>query len=110
VAYKQKLCLDCFSTNAVVLLANAEANPLSCPACHMPTEDCMDAVFLTYVVPGGGKQRGEFATCGPCAVEVRNRAIDGAELMPDREVGVGASAPTQTPVSGWDALGLRPLR
>lgn len=108
VAYRQKLCVDCVATNLMPLVINSQESLLSCPACHIDTTDIMDAVFVTYILPGWGKEQGEFATCGPCAVEVRNRAQTGADLMEDRQVGVGAAAPTQTRVSVWDALGLRP--
>lgn len=110
VAYRQKLCLTCVSANLAPLLINAQEEPLSCPACHMNAGEDMDPVFVTYVLPGWGKEQGEFAMCGACAVEVRSRAQKGADLMEDRQVGVGAAAPTLTPVSGWDALGLRRLQ
>jgi len=110
VAWRQKLCVTCVATNLSPLLINAQESPLSCPACHAGTESDMDPIFVTYIIPGWDKQQGEFATCGPCAVEIRNRAQTGADRMEDRLVGVGAAAPTQTSVSAWDQLGLRPLR
>jgi hypothetical protein len=110
VAYKQKLCMTCAATNLVPLVVASDDNLLACPCCHIDTEDIMDPVFVTYILPGSGKEQGEFATCGPCAVEVRNKAMQGAEQLEDRQVGVGAAAPTLTPVAGWDALGLRRLR
>ena len=109
VAYKQKLCITCVATNLSPLLINAQQEPLSCPVCHIASEDIMDPTFCTYVLPGWGKEQGEFATCGACAVEVRLRAQKGAEKLEDRLVGVGAAAPTQTRVSAWDQLGLRRL-
>jgi hypothetical protein len=110
VAWRQKLCVTCVATNLSPLLINAQEAPLSCPACHAGTENDMDPTFVTYIIPGWEKQQGEFATCGPCAVEIRNRAQTGADKLEDRLVGVGAAAPTQTSVSAWDQLGLRLLK
>lgn len=108
VAYRQRLCLDCTATNLSPLLINAQDDPFNCPVCHTNPGEQMDPTFVTYVLPGWGKEQGEFATCGPCAAEVRIRGQRGADLLEDRQVGVGAAAPTQTRVSAWDALGLRP--
>lgn len=110
VAYKQRLCQTCVQTNLGGLLVDAQEEPLSCPVCHMDTTDTMDPTFCTYILPNWGKEQAEFATCGPCAVEVRLRAQHGAELQPDRESRVEAAASTQTATSVWDALGLRPRR
>jgi hypothetical protein len=109
VAWRQRLCVTCVATNLHPLIINAQEEPLSCPVCHAGTADDMDPVFVTYILPGWGKEQGEFATCGADAVEVRTRAMKGAELMPDRQVGVGAAAPTQANQSAWDMLGLRRL-
>jgi hypothetical protein len=109
VCWKQKLCLDCFSMTALALIVAAEEGQFACPVCHGDPTDALDPIYLTYVMPGQAKAQAELATCAACAVEIRSRAILGAELMPDREAGVGAAAPTLTAVSGWDALGLRPL-
>lgn len=108
VAYRQRLCSTCVQTNLGGLLVDAQDAPLSCPVCHMDAGDAMDPIYVTYILPGWGKEQAEFATCGACAVQVRLRAQEGSDLMPDREMGVGAAAPTQTVTSVWDALGLRP--
>jgi len=110
VAYRQRLCVTCVATNLAPLLLNAQEEPLSCPACHADAGEQMDPIYLTYILPGWGKEQAEFATCGACAVEVRNRAQRGGELLEDRQVGVGAAAPTLTATSVWDALGLKPSR
>jgi len=110
VAYKQRLCVTCVATNLQPLLINAQEDPLNCPVCHISADDAMDPIYLTYILPGWGKEQAEFATCGPCAVEVRIRAQQGGELLEDRQVGVGVATPTQMGVSAWDALGLRPQR
>lgn len=108
VAYKQKLCNVCTLSNLGVLLIEIADSPLNCPLCHMDAGDAMDPVYCTYILPGWGKEQAEMATCGPCAVQVRIRAQQGGELLPDRQTGVGAAAPTQMATSVWDALGLRP--
>jgi hypothetical protein len=110
VAYKQTLCMGCVATNLSPLLINAAEAPMACPACHQDAGKDMDPIYVTYILPNWGKENAEFATCGPCAVEIRQRAQTGAEMLPDREQGVGAAAPTHTATSLWDALGLRPPR
>jgi len=108
VAWRQKLCRTCVATNLAPLLVEAQQEPLNCPVCHMTAGDAMDPVYVTYILPGWGKEQGEFATCGACAVQVRQRAMQGGELLPDRGLGVEAAASTHTATSVWDALGLRP--
>jgi hypothetical protein len=110
VAYRQRLCVACVETNLAPLLLSAASEPLECPACHTEPGEQMDPIYVSYVLPGWDKEVGEFATCGPCAVEVRNRAQKGADLMEDRQQGVGAPTPSSNTPSAWDALGLRPPR
>jgi hypothetical protein len=108
VAYKQRLCLQCFMANALPLIQAAFDGQFACPVCHSDPGQQLDPIYLTYIVPGHDKEQADLALCAPCAVEVRIRAQVGAELMHDREQGVGAYAPTQSPTTAWDALGLRP--
>lgn len=108
VAYKQRLCLDCFAANAYPLLMESFDDVFQCPVCHSDPGDQLDPVYLTYIYPGSPKAQAEFALCGPCAVEVRIRAQKGSQLLEDKADRVGAAAPTTPATSGWDALGLRP--
>lgn len=109
VAYRQRLCLMCVATTLAPLVISAQDSPMLCPSCHSDAGEQMDPIYSTYILPGDAKRQAEFATCGPCAVEVRNRAMVGADKLDDRPVGVGAPTPAASPTSGWDALGLRPL-
>ncbi len=109
VAYKQRLCLTCFSRNVYPALIEGFANLVACPVCHQGTVDDMDPVYATIYTPGQPQIDAEWALCGACAVEVRNRAILGSDKLPDRQDGVGGSSPP--PVSAadaWAALGLAP--
>jgi hypothetical protein len=109
VAWRQKLCVACFVTNVLPLEQPLEAGTrLTCPGCHIDTEDDFDAVYVTSYVPGTGKFAIQAPLCGACAVEVRNRAQKNAERLEDRQPGSGAAAPESTPtqVDAWTALGI----
>lgn len=112
VCYKQRLCVDCFMANALNLIASASDGQYACPVCHSDPGQQLDPIWLTYIVPGSAQEQGEFATCGPCAVEVRLRAQQGSTMLEDRTLEVGAEnrGPHSSATSAWDALGLRPDR
>lgn len=118
VAWRQRLCVACYASTLAPLSVEAEraaqevttGDALVCPMCHSISEDDMDPVYVTTFVPGHGPIRLELPLCGPCAVEIRNRAMAGATRLADREFGGQAPGPqTNTPASAWDAfLGSRP--
>jgi hypothetical protein len=111
VAYRQRLCAQCYLENAAQLEIAVEESPFNCPACHTDPEANMDACYLTVFVPGYGPRRLEMATCAPCAVEIRNRAMVGARLLDDRQGSSEGSEPSpQTmPAAGiWAQLGIKP--
>lgn len=108
-AWRQRLCLTCFCMHVLPIATAALEALVACPVCHAGTATDMDPVYATVYMPGQERMDAEMALCGPCAVEVRNRALVGAEALPDRQGGLGGSSPP--PVSAadaWAALGLRP--
>jgi hypothetical protein len=111
VAWLQKLCVACF-TAQVVPLAVASAQPvLICPACGISTVDDYDAVYATICMPGADKYQSEMPLCGPCAVTVRNSALQGAARLPDRQTdssGAATGPRTDPTVSPWAELGILP--
>jgi hypothetical protein len=110
-AWKQKVCSDCFREHYVRLIVIAEEPLLACPACGISTVDDMDAVYLTYCVPGSPQSQSEMPLCPSCAVGVRNHALTGAVALPDRGVAVGGpQPPAQSGAALWDSLGLAPER
>lgn len=112
-AYRQKVCLDCAKHHYASLIRAALEPILICPACGIATVDDYDAVYLTYCVPGHEKQQSEMPFCGPCAVGVRVKAMEGATLLDDRGVGVGGLSPQPSDLTStalWDQLGLTPSR
>jgi len=111
VAWRQRLCVDCYCTNIAVLDTAVREDPLSCPACHTQAGDDMDPCYLTVFVPGVGPCRYEFATCGPDAAELRIRAQKGGTLLPDRPASSGGldPSPQESPaIAVWKALGIEP--
>lgn len=111
VAWRQRLCTACYVANVAGLETAVSAEPLNCPLCHTDPAADMDPCYLTVYVPGYGKKRLEIATCGPCAVEVRNRALAGASRLDDREPAFGGQDPgpqTDPELDVWRAIGVRP--
>lgn len=111
VAYRQRLCLTCFVQNVAGLEQATRDEPFHCPACHTDPSDDMDPVYLTVFIPGVGPLRLEMATCGACAVEIRNRAQQGAVQLDDREPqfgGQGTGPQNSNTPSAWAALGIEP--
>lgn len=111
VAWRQRLCIDCYVANVAALETATAENPLSCPVCHTDAGDGMDPCYLTLYVPGIGPLRLEMATCGACAVEIRNRAMEGATKLDDRLASSGGqdSGPQTNPANNvWAQLGITP--
>jgi hypothetical protein len=110
-AWKQKLCAECFREHVVPLIIAAEQPVLICPACGISTVEDMDAVFLTYCLPGMPQGQSEMPLCAACAVRVRQGALMGATELEDRGIGVGGPQPKSlSATSVWDSLGLAPER
>lgn len=110
VAYKQHLCMACVAEVVAPLYVKTESGDLTCPSCGIDTSDDFDAVYCTFIPRGLGQMKIEAPTCGPCAVALRQRAMEGAERMEDRspEVRGRDTAPNPDPSSPWAALGLVP--
>lgn len=107
-AYLQRLCLACFILRVMPLLTAEVADAILCPSCHSPTDEDMDPVFAKVYVPGQPEQALELPMCPRCAVNLRNEALEGSVLLPDRNPQFGGQAPERSLTSAWDALGLRP--
>jgi len=111
VAWRQNLCVECYCTSVAGLDNAVREDPLSCPVCHTAPQDQLDPCYLTIYVPGVGPMRYEFATCAPCAVEVRVRGQVGARKLLDRQASSGGLDPspqTDPALAAWRALGLEP--
>lgn len=111
VAWRQKLCFDCFASNCAPLVADVQTAPLDCPVCHSDAGENMDPCYLTAFLPGVGPVRAEMGTCAPCAVDIRNRAQAGAVKLDDRQSSFGGQVPgpqTDTVPNVWAQLGILP--
>jgi hypothetical protein len=108
-ACRQRLCLACFVATVVPLAEASAQNLVACPVCHEDTISDMDPVYADIYMPNQPKHRAELALCGAHAVEIRNRAQRGCELLPDRLGGVGGpQPPNDDPNDAWAAIGLLP--
>lgn len=111
VAYRQRLCTQCFCTNLLPMDVPTDFESLTCPACHISTSEDMDPCYATAYIPGQGKQSFELPTCAPCAVRVRVAAQQGSSRLEDRGPveGPGPSPSTQsTRESYWSGIGIIP--
>lgn len=109
VAYRQRLCTQCYCTNLLPLDKPTDFDALTCPGCGCSTEHDMDPVYATVYVPGAGRQQFEFPTCAVCAVEIRVRAQQGSALLEERRGVEGpGSSPSTPPVHSdyWSALAI----
>jgi hypothetical protein len=112
VAYRQRMCAACFCSRVLPMDVELDyANGLTCPVCHISTDEDMDPCYATSFLPGRGKMSLELATCGACAVRVRASAQEGATKLEDKRVeGPGDTSPSTptTRESYWSQLGIRP--
>jgi hypothetical protein len=111
VAYRQRLCVGCYVTNVAGLETSCGSDPYDCPVCHTEPGEAMDPTYLTIFVPAYGPLRLEMATCGPCAVEVRNRGQVGARKLDNQQPESGGQDPgpqTDPALAAWRALGILP--
>jgi hypothetical protein len=104
------LCLACVTETLAPLYVACERDDLTCPSCGIDTSGDYDAIYATFIPRGVGKMHLEAPTCGACAAKIRVRAMEGAERLADREVGVRGqeSAPNLDASSPWAAIGLVP--
>jgi|GEM_PF-3534967 len=111
VAWRQRLCVGCYVTNVSPLEQGCAEEPYDCPVCHTAPGEAVDPTYLTIFIPGWGRRRLEMATCGPCAVEVRNRAQVGSRKLDDRRLqseGQDPGPQTDPSLAAWQALGILP--
>jgi len=111
VAWRQRLCVQCYITNVAGLDAALTEEPFSCPICHTEAGEAMDPCYLTIFIPGYGPRRLEMGTCGPCAVEIRNRAQQGGVKLDDSQAsfgGQGQGPQTDPALEVWKSLGIQP--
>lgn len=110
-AWRQKLCVSCYVLRVQPLESAVGTEPMHCPLCHTDPGEDMDPTYLTVFVPGLGPLRLEMATCGPCAVEMRNRAQENATHLDDRQPSFGGpdTGPQTDPaLQAWRDLGIAP--
>jgi hypothetical protein len=111
VAWRQRLCTQCFILHVQSIPLLPSDAPLACPNCGISTAEDMDPVYCTAFVPGVGKYSLEWPFCGACAVTVRAAAQENAQRLEsgDDSSGAGGSGPrTSSPQSDWAALGIQP--
>lgn len=109
VCYRQKLCVSCVSTRVLPFWVSVLADMFHCPSCHTPSEDDVDPIYVTLYAPGMPEDKQDWATCGVCAVAIRNAALERSTLMPDRNTGVEGPShgpSTDARVAPWAAIGL----
>lgn len=106
LAYRQRLCMDCFVVNICPLEVATRDFSTTCPCCGIDTAGDMDPVYLTVFVPTVGPVRMEMATCAVHAAELRIRAQQGATRLEDREASSGGLGPQTDATDAWSSLGI----
>ena len=101
VAWRLRICLNCYIVNVAPLDQAAHENEFACPVCHTEPGSDMDPTYITAFVPEVGKVTVEMATCAADAVKIRAWATDNGELLPDRAVGGQGPGPQREPDSDW---------
>lgn len=111
VAYRQRLCTQCYVTLVLCWDKPLDMSALTCPGCGISTDQDMDPCYATSYLPGSGKQQLEIPTCAACAGILREAARDGGQLLGDRERVEGPGASPSTPTtreSYWASIGVLP--
>jgi len=102
VAWRAILCMPCYIAKVVPLdfdmLADAR---LTCPSCHIDTEDDFDAIYVTSFIPNYGKRQIQAPFCGACAAHYRIWVQEHAVLLQDS---VGATGGPYSDVLPEDVL------
>jgi len=82
---KTNLCASCFVSRIAPL--DVERDPterLTCPACHIDTENDYDAVYCNSFIPGYGRRDVEAPFCNACAAQFRIWAQASGMTLEDR--------------------------
>lgn len=111
VAFRQRLCTACFCSNILPLDKPTDFDNLTCPACGVSTDHDMDPCYVTAYLPGQGRSQYEFPTCASCAVNFRQRAMQGATRLEDSKRVEGPEAGPSTLTtreSYWSSIGVQP--
>jgi len=111
VAYRQRLCVACYTQRVLAFDKPVDFDSLSCPGCGISTEHDMSPIYCTVYIPGSGREQFEFPTCPACATMLRAEAITGGVQLENRPrvegPGDGPSTST-TRESYWASIGIRP--
>jgi hypothetical protein len=86
-AWRQKLCLYCFTTSYLPILQRSSENAADgalCPACGGKSTDEVDAVYLTLYFPKQEAREYELGTDAACAAKLRLVMQQGAIHLEDR--------------------------
>ena len=101
LAYRMRLCRDCYLEAINDVQINVHENEFSCPYCHTEPGDDMNPTYITAFLPNYGKLQLECATCAQDSIILRSFAVEKGELLQDLEVG-GLGPSPQTPPLDWN--------
>jgi hypothetical protein len=106
-AWKQRLCIECFSQTFLPILQTINSDSMdafTCPACGGSSETDLDAVYLNLFLPKQEMREFELNTDAACAAKIRGNIVDHGERLPNR--GVEVRGPSSLPQDPWADLEL----
>jgi hypothetical protein len=101
-AYRARVCTACFVARVAPLAIDYPTDQsLTCPSCHIGTDDDYDALWITAYMPSYGAYRIEAPFCGACAAIYRGWVLEHAWELEDQ---LGAADGPQTHPTGDEVL------
>ena len=97
VGWKLRQCAPCLTTLVGSLLAHRSdesSNQTVCPTCGLESSATLKGIYLFVFAPKQPAREFALTTCASCAANWRASFEGFGEFLPDRQVGVGAAAPT----------------
>lgn len=107
VAWRQIICVECFSTTYLSLLQKCNGtstDSYTCLGCGGSLADDLAPVFLNLYLPRQEAREFELGMCAVCAAHLQISMQHGAEKLPDRKA--SSPTPSSTVADAWAALEL----
>lgn len=107
VAWKQKHCASCLIETVGSFLGGAsKTSPhvTACPVCGRDSSTNLSPIYLNVYAPKRPMQEFALATDSSCATQLRERLLEGAERLRDRQGIARASALAIEPADDFAEL------
>jgi len=105
VGWKLRICASCLTSLMASLaghLSTESSTLVRCPACGADSSEDLHPIYLFVFPPKQSSREYALTMCGSCATSAQGSFAGFGEKLPDRQVEVGASAPTLD--FQWDSI------